>query len=146
MLGVRNELPVAVQLRELSRADDVAFCDIAFGKQIVRGDRLAPRVDRQLRTDATASAGRTTRSRRSRTGTPSKAWEIWSDNGGHASIAVVTEMQMRHVMPPLQLALNHGILPRLSPDVDTNNTPDPFSLMRGAFTSQRALAFQAVRI
>ena len=37
-------------------------------------------------------------------------------------------------MPPFQEALNHGILPSLSPDVDTNMTTDPFSLMRGAFS------------
>ena len=47
---------------------------------------------------------------------------------------------MRHGMPPFQEALNHGILPSLSPDVDTNMTTDPFSLMRGAFCLQRALA------
>src|SRR6185295_10093491 len=35
---------------------------------------------------------------------------------------------------------NHGILPSLSPDVDTNMTTDPFSLMRGAYCLQRALA------
>src|SRR3954447_5644239 len=70
----------------------------------------------------------------------SSAWEIWSENGGHVSIAVLIEMQMRHGMPPIQMALNHGILPSLSPDVDTNMTPDPFSMMRGAFTLQRALA------
>src|SRR5689334_5246001 len=49
-------------------------------------------------------------------------------------------MQMRHGMPPFQEALNHGILPSLSPDVDTNMTTDPFSLMRGAYCLQRALA------
>jgi 5-methylthioadenosine/S-adenosylhomocysteine deaminase len=70
----------------------------------------------------------------------SKAWEIWRDRGAHVSIAVLIEMQMRHGMPPLQDALNHGILPSLSPDVDTNMTTDPFSLMRGAFCLQRALA------
>jgi 5-methylthioadenosine/S-adenosylhomocysteine deaminase len=70
----------------------------------------------------------------------SSAWEIWSENGGHVSIAVLIEQQMRHGMPPIQQALNHGILPSLSPDVDTNMTPDPFSMMRGAFTIQRALA------
>jgi len=48
-------------------------------------------------------------------------------------------MQMRHGMPPLQLALDHGILPSLSSDVDTNMTADMFSLMRGAFCLQRAL-------
>jgi 5-methylthioadenosine/S-adenosylhomocysteine deaminase len=70
----------------------------------------------------------------------SKAWEIWRDRGAHVSIAVLIEMQMRHGMPPIQDALDHGILPSLSPDVDTNMTTDPFSLMRGAFCLQRALA------
>ena len=70
----------------------------------------------------------------------SEAWRIFSDRGGHASIANLIEMQMRHGMPPFQLALNYGILPSLSPDVDTNMTTEPFSLMRGAFCLQRALA------
>ena len=70
----------------------------------------------------------------------SKAWEIWRDRGAHVSIANLIEMQMRHGMPPFQQALDYGILPSLSPDVDTNMTTDPFSLMRGAFCLQRALA------
>jgi 5-methylthioadenosine/S-adenosylhomocysteine deaminase len=73
-------------------------------------------------------------------GNRSKAWEIWRDRGAHVSIATLIEMQMRHGMPPIQEALNHGILPSLSPDVDTNMTTDPFSLMRGTFCLQRALA------
>ena len=70
----------------------------------------------------------------------SRAWEIVRDRGAHVSIAVLIEAQMRHGMPPMQEALNHGVLPSLSPDVDTNMTTDPFSLMRGAFCIQRALA------
>jgi 5-methylthioadenosine/S-adenosylhomocysteine deaminase len=70
----------------------------------------------------------------------SRAWEIVHDRGAHVSIAVLIEQQMRHGMPPFQAALNHGILPSLSADVDTNMTPDPFSLMRGAFCCQRGLA------
>ena len=70
----------------------------------------------------------------------SRAWEICRERGAHISIANLIEMQMRHGMPPFQEALNHGILPSLSPDVDTNMTTDPFSLMRGAFCLQRALA------
>jgi 5-methylthioadenosine/S-adenosylhomocysteine deaminase len=73
-------------------------------------------------------------------GSQSKAWEIVRDRGAHVSIANLIEMQMRHGMPPFQQALNHGILPSLSPDVETNMTTDPFSLMRGAFCLQRALA------
>jgi cytosine/adenosine deaminase-related metal-dependent hydrolase len=72
----------------------------------------------------------------------SRAWEIVRDRGAHVSIANLIEMQMRHGMPPFQEALNHGILPSLSPDVDTNMTTDPFSLMRGAYCLQRALANQ----
>jgi cytosine/adenosine deaminase-related metal-dependent hydrolase len=72
--------------------------------------------------------------------TRSKAWEICRDRGAHVSIANLIEMQMQHGMPPFQEALNHGILPSLSPDVETNMTADPFSLMRGAFCLQRALA------
>jgi cytosine/adenosine deaminase-related metal-dependent hydrolase len=72
----------------------------------------------------------------------SRAWEIVRDRGAHVSIANLIEMQMRHGMPPLQEALNHGILPSLSPDVDTNMTTDPFSLMRGAYCLQRGLANQ----
>jgi 5-methylthioadenosine/S-adenosylhomocysteine deaminase len=72
----------------------------------------------------------------------SERWEILHDRGAHASIAPLIEMQMGHGTPPFQLALNHGILPSLSPDVDTNMTPDPFSLMRGAFCLQRALAHE----
>ena len=70
----------------------------------------------------------------------SKAWDVCRDRGAHCSIAPLIEMQMGHGMPPFQQALNHGILPSLSPDVDTNMTTDPFSLMRGAFVLQRALA------
>jgi cytosine/adenosine deaminase-related metal-dependent hydrolase len=73
-------------------------------------------------------------------GSQSRAWEVVRDRGAHISIANLIEMQMRHGMPPFQEALNHGILPSLSPDVDTNMTTDPFSLMRGAFCLQRALA------
>jgi hypothetical protein len=56
----------------------------------------------------------------------SKAWEICRDRGVHISITPLIEMQMRHGMPPFQEALNHGILPSLSPDVDTNMTTDAF--------------------
>ena len=44
-----------------------------------------------------------------------KAWEIWRDRGAHVSIAVLIEMQMRHGMPPFQLALDHGILLKAQP-------------------------------
>jgi cytosine/adenosine deaminase-related metal-dependent hydrolase len=46
---------------------------------------------------------------------------------------------MRHGMPPLQTALDHGIQPSLSVDVECNMTADMFSIMRATFTLQRAL-------
>jgi 5-methylthioadenosine/S-adenosylhomocysteine deaminase len=55
------------------------------------------------------------------------------------SIAPAIEMQMRHGMPPFQRALDHGIRPSLSVDVECNMTADMFSIMRVAFTLQRAL-------
>ena len=42
-------------------------------------------------------------------------------------------------MPPLQTALDHGIQPSLSVDVECNMTADMFSIMRATFTLQRAL-------
>ena len=70
----------------------------------------------------------------------SRAGSLARQAAAHVSIATLIEMQMRHGMPPFQQALDYGILPSLSPDVDTNMTTDPFSLMRGSFCLQRALA------
>jgi len=67
-------------------------------------------------------------------------WKMIADTGGKLSIAPAIEMQMRHGMPPLQTALDHGIQPSLSVDVECNMTADMFSIMRAAFTLQRALA------
>jgi 5-methylthioadenosine/S-adenosylhomocysteine deaminase len=66
-------------------------------------------------------------------------WKRIVDTGGKVSIAPAIEMQMRHGMPPLQTALDHGIRPSLSVDVECNMTADMFSIMRTAFNLQRAL-------
>jgi 5-methylthioadenosine/S-adenosylhomocysteine deaminase len=66
-------------------------------------------------------------------------WKMIRDTGGKVSIAPAIEMQMRHGMPPLQTALDHGNRPSLSVDVECNMTADMFSIMRTAFTLQRAL-------
>ena len=66
-------------------------------------------------------------------------WKTIADTGGKVSIAPAIEMQMRHGMPPIQAALDHGIRPSLSVDVECNMTADMFSIMRTAFTLQRAL-------
>jgi 5-methylthioadenosine/S-adenosylhomocysteine deaminase len=62
-----------------------------------------------------------------------------ADTGGKVSIAPAIEMQMRHGMPPFQTALDHGIQPSLSVDVECNMTANMFSIMRTTFTLQRAL-------
>jgi cytosine/adenosine deaminase-related metal-dependent hydrolase len=66
-------------------------------------------------------------------------WKRIADTGGKVSIAPAIEMQMRHGMPPFQAAIDHGIKPALSVDVECNMTADMFSIMRAAFTLQRAL-------
>jgi 5-methylthioadenosine/S-adenosylhomocysteine deaminase len=67
------------------------------------------------------------------------AWKMIADSGGKVSIATAIEMQMRHGMPPIQEAIDHGIQPSLSVDVETNMAADMFTVMRATFTLQRAL-------
>jgi 5-methylthioadenosine/S-adenosylhomocysteine deaminase len=61
------------------------------------------------------------------------------ETGGWLSIACPIEMTMRHGMPPIQQALDAGIRPSLSSDVETTMAADMFTQMRSAFTLQRAL-------
>jgi 5-methylthioadenosine/S-adenosylhomocysteine deaminase len=46
------------------------------------------------------------------------------ETGGSLSIACPIEMAMRHGMPPLQQALDAGIRPSLSSDVETTMAAD----------------------
>jgi 5-methylthioadenosine/S-adenosylhomocysteine deaminase len=71
-------------------------------------------------------------------------WKTIADTGGKISIAVAIEMQMQHGYPPIQQALDHGLRPSLSVDVECNMTADLFSVMRAAFTMQRVLANQRI--
>ena len=66
-------------------------------------------------------------------------WKMIADTGGKISIAPAIEMQMRHGMPPFQTALDHGVQLSLSADVECNMSADMFTIMRSAFTLQRAL-------
>ena len=72
-------------------------------------------------------------------------WRAIKDSGGQVSIAAPIEMAMGHGMPPIQEALDHGIRPSLSSDVDATMAQDPFTLMRSAFTLQRLLLLQRAR-
>jgi 5-methylthioadenosine/S-adenosylhomocysteine deaminase len=73
------------------------------------------------------------------------AWRLIKDSGGHVSLAVPIEMAMGHGMPAIQDALDQGIRPSLSSDVDVTMAQDPFTIMRSTFTLQRLLVLQRAR-
>jgi 5-methylthioadenosine/S-adenosylhomocysteine deaminase len=79
------------------------------------------------------------------TNLPTDAWRMIADTGGHVSIAGPIEMQMNHGVPPFQQALDHGIRPSLSVDVETEMPGDLFTQMRTAFGLQRMLALEKQR-
>jgi 5-methylthioadenosine/S-adenosylhomocysteine deaminase len=64
-------------------------------------------------------------------------WKLIASTGGHVSIAAPIEMEMGHGIPPVQQALDHGIQPSLSVDVETEMPGDLFTQMRTVFTLQR---------
>jgi 5-methylthioadenosine/S-adenosylhomocysteine deaminase len=72
------------------------------------------------------------------TGMSDEAWKAAADAGAHVSLSVPIEMSMRHGMPPIQKALDLGMQPSLSTDVECTMTADPFTQMRSAMTLQRA--------
>ncbi|WP_244846170.1 amidohydrolase family protein [Mesorhizobium sp. L-8-3] len=72
------------------------------------------------------------------TGMSDLAWKTAADAGSHVSLSVPIEMTMRHGMPPIQKALDLGMQPSLSTDVECTMTADPFTQMRSAMTLQRA--------
>jgi 5-methylthioadenosine/S-adenosylhomocysteine deaminase len=73
------------------------------------------------------------------------AWRLIKDTGGRVSLSPPIEMAMGHGMPGIQDALDHGIRPSLSSDVDVTMAQDPFTVMRSAFTLQRLLVQQRAR-
>jgi 5-methylthioadenosine/S-adenosylhomocysteine deaminase len=77
---------------------------------------------------------------------PPEAWRLIADTGGHVSIAGPIEMQMSHGVPPFQEALDHGIRPSLSVDVETEMPGELFTQMRTAFGLQRMLALEKQRL
>jgi 5-methylthioadenosine/S-adenosylhomocysteine deaminase len=79
------------------------------------------------------------------TNLPEDAWRMIADTGGHVSIAGPIEMQMNHGVPPFQQALDHGIRPSLSVDVETEMPGELFTQMRTAFGLQRMLALEKQR-
>jgi 5-methylthioadenosine/S-adenosylhomocysteine deaminase len=73
------------------------------------------------------------------------AWKLIKNSGGYVSLAVPIEMAMGHGLPPIQDALDHGMRPSLSSDVDVTMAQDPFTVMRTAFTLQRLGVLQRGR-
>ena len=55
-------------------------------------------------------------------------------------MAAPIEMEMGHGVPPIQEALDQGIRPSLSVDVETQMPGDMFTQMRGIFALQRMRA------
>lgn len=72
-------------------------------------------------------------------------WAMIRDTGGHVSLSVPIEMTMGHGLPGIQAALEYGVRPSLSSDVDVTMAQDPFTNMRAAFTLQRLLLLQRAR-
>ncbi|MGK3994133.1 amidohydrolase family protein [Sorangium sp. So ce1024] len=73
------------------------------------------------------------------TGISAASWQAIADSGANVSLAAPIEMAMRHGMPPIQAALDVGVQPALSTDVECTMTADFFTQMRSVFTLQRAL-------
>jgi len=73
------------------------------------------------------------------------AWRLIRDTGGHVSLAPPIEMAMGHGMPAIQDAIDHGVRPSLSSDVDVTMAQDPFTIMRSTFTLQRLMVLQRIR-
>ncbi len=68
-----------------------------------------------------------------------RSWRAIARAGVGISVAAPIEMTMRHGMPPLQAALDAGVQPSLSTDVECTMAADFFTQMRAVFTLQRAL-------
>lgn len=64
-------------------------------------------------------------------------WQLVAKAGAHISVACPIEMEMGHGIPAIQPALDHGIKPSLSLDVETEMPGDFFTQMRAVFTLQR---------
>jgi len=77
------------------------------------------------------------------TGMSELAWKTAADAGSHISLSVPVEMSMRHGTPPLLKALEYGLQPSLSSDVECTMTADCFTQMRAAFTLQRSQVNEA---
>lgn len=68
-------------------------------------------------------------------------WRMIADTGTTVSISTQIELQMGHGSAPIQAALDVGIAPSLSVDVETTVPGDFFTQMRATLAHQRGEAF-----
>jgi len=64
-------------------------------------------------------------------------WKLIKDSGGTISLASYVEKLMGHGNPPVQKAIDMGIRPSLSVDVETSVPNDFFNQMRSVFSQQK---------
>ncbi|MGZ5826734.1 MAG: amidohydrolase family protein, partial [Croceibacterium sp.] len=64
-------------------------------------------------------------------------WKLIKDSGGTVSLASYVEKLMGHGNPPVQKAIDMGIRPSLSVDVETSVPNDFFNQMRSVFSQQK---------
>jgi cytosine/adenosine deaminase-related metal-dependent hydrolase len=69
-------------------------------------------------------------------------WKMIADTGGTVSLASLVEMAMGHGVPAIQPALDAGLKPSLSVDVETSIPNELFTQMRTVFGVQRMDSFQ----
>lgn len=69
-------------------------------------------------------------------------WKIIADTGTTVSLAAQIELQMGHGSAPVQAALDVGVMPSLSVDVETSVPGDFFTHMRATFAEQRGEVFR----
>jgi 5-methylthioadenosine/S-adenosylhomocysteine deaminase len=74
-----------------------------------------------------------------------EAWALLRETGGRLSLSIPIEMTMGHGMPGILDALENGMRPSLSSDVDVTMAQDIFTQMRGAMTLQRLLVLQRIK-
>jgi cytosine/adenosine deaminase-related metal-dependent hydrolase len=113
--------------------------DIPIALHVVGSFGLAPPFEQLARADQFGSDNIFIHM----TGMSDLSWRKAADAGAHVSLAVPIEMIMRHGTPPLLKALEYGIQPSLSSDVECTIAADPFTQMRAAFTLQRCLVNEA---
>ena len=73
---------------------------------------------------------------------PDETWKLIADTGGTVSLAVTSDAQLGCLgaIPPVQQALDHGLRPSLSVDVECCLTTDMFTQMQVVLNIQRMLA------